>query len=165
MNELSARLTGTVTLRTNHADAELQGPFRRNLEWPLDFRDQRMTVDAGRFPKTKVPVQTQAGEKKIVITRKSGGIGSHAPDTGAMEIRIALRVDYYLGFADLPLVVTTGQTGPFGDTAPHGSPVDAASGKVTLVAVANFEDAPGARLDGVACSIVVEGEIVPNPRV
>lgn len=150
MTDLDSQLGGTVRLSTDHRKAVLQGPFDRQLAWPIGFAGDRRQVDGTGFPDLQVMALP-----KITVEFVDLGHGSFDPASGRFELPIKLGVTHLFGQATVELMLSTEAAG--------GSRVEAATGQVKLVAAGDFDD-PGI-LNGVRCELLVEARFDPNPRI
>jgi hypothetical protein len=162
-NELTARFTGTATVRTT--DSNAAGPFEVDLDVVLQFTRNRCRVTITSFPtlnlKTKdLPV---IGRINVAVTRTGGGAGTFHPVSGAMNMSITLHFHYdtvLLGDDDATFDLTTGNS-VSGDRRYNvtGSPLTE-GGSITLVGTTRFRNG---YLEGRSGSLVITANISPRP--
>jgi hypothetical protein len=135
----------------------------RDVSLGIRFSVDRRDVQITSFP----PIETKSfntpfGSSKSTVTLIGGGSGTFDPNSGQIAIPITLHFDQSL---DVPMVQEDADVSlELKTDAEGGSPLDRASGRITLAANAQFHGSGGVNpLRNKACSVVISGALDPLP--
>jgi hypothetical protein len=146
---VGSRFTGTGELRTNHPEAQAQGPFNSDVNLSVDFTDCRGTIRITNFPPLTSHSETSVGSNTSTMTMVSGGAGRFTSANRSISIPITLGLQNslsILGNSTLPLTLT--------------GAIDPATGTATLRGTGTFS---GGQLGTRQGTVVVTGTFSPSP--